>query len=65
MAGKGEKNEKCKSSKVHFKKWEPVRKMEGYNSKMGTAEEYNSKTGADKIVFMVVAGERAKEYHKE
>ena len=44
LAGKGEK---MKNVRVHFKKWEPEGKMEGYNSKMRTTEEYNSKTGAD------------------
>jgi hypothetical protein len=44
LAGKGEK---MKNVRVHFKKWEPVGKMEGYNSKMGTMEVYNSKMGAD------------------
>jgi hypothetical protein len=44
LAGKGGKNENVR---VHFKKWVPVGKMEGYNSKMETMEEYNSKMGAD------------------
>ncbi len=41
-----------KNVRVHFKKWEPVEKMEGYNSKMGTMEEYNSKTGADIKLYL-------------
>jgi len=32
LAGKGKK---MKNVRVHFKKWEPVGKMEGYNSKNG------------------------------
>jgi hypothetical protein len=43
----GRKRGKMKNVRVHFKKWEPVEKMEGYNSNMGTVEEYNSKMGAD------------------
>ena len=43
----GGKREKMKNVRVHFKKREPVGKMEGYNSKMRTMEEYNSKMSAD------------------
>jgi hypothetical protein len=43
LAGKGKK---MKNVRVHFKKLDPVGKMEGYNYKMGTMEEYNSKMGA-------------------
>ncbi len=63
-----------KNVRVHFKKWEPVGKMEGYDSKMGTTEEYNSKTGADlklyiRTVLKTGAGQKllklgVKEYHK-
>ena len=41
-----------KNVRVHFKKWEPEGKMEGYNSKMRTTEEYNSKTGADIKLYL-------------
>jgi hypothetical protein len=44
LVGKGKK---MINVRVHFKKWEPVGKIEGYYSKMGTMEEYNSKMGAD------------------
>ncbi len=43
-----------KNVRVHFKKWEPVEKMEGYNTKMGTMEEYDSKMGADKNCISTV-----------
>ena len=42
-----------KHVRVHFKKWEPVEKMEGYNSKMGTMEEYNSKNGRRYKIVLV------------
>ncbi len=52
--------------RVHFKKWEPVGIMEGYNSKNGNNGRVQFQNGCRyEIVFMVVAGERAKEYHKE
>ncbi len=50
LAGKGGK---MQNVRVHFKKWEPVGKMERYNSKMRTMEEYNSRNGCRYKIVLV------------
>jgi hypothetical protein len=63
LAGKGEKNEKCKSALQKMGACRKNGRVQFQNGNNGIVQFQNG--CRYKIVFMVVAGERVKEYHKE